>query len=475
MDWHSATLYLNQAFSYILQNSIQASLLVFLILLCKRLGKEHLPVRWHYAVWFLLVWKLAVPWSVGSSVSLFNWLPALSLDSMEETQPLAASGSFQNTEVYYPYHSVPHRNTYLSTEAIFSWFNILSLIWIGGVMILVATTICATYRFLSRFKDDSSVQDPAILRVYSQCKQQMGVTKRIPLRISHRTASPALMGIWKPQIRLPASILEKLDEEELRHILFHELAHWKRRDIGVNSIISLLLILNWFNPLLWYAASRMRQDQEMACDALALTYLQETEVPRYGRTMIKILELYAESRQKNLTAGFSSSNKHIKRRIEMISRFNKRAYNWTVSGIIVVMALGVFTLTGAQKALGKELTFVKPVAGNIHSMPDQYGINILNRLNTPIKAAAAGKVLNAEYNTSLGNHVVLAHEDGYQTVYSHLEKMEVTAGATVTQGQIIGLLGSTGKSTGPHLNFRILVNGTPVDPMELLATETTKK
>lgn len=159
----------------------------------------------------------------------------------------------------------------------------------------------------------------------------------------------------------------------------------------------------------------------------------------------------------------------------MISRFHKRAYTWTVSGIIVVMVLGVFTLTGAQTALGKELTFVEPVTGKIYSMPDQSGINILNRLNTPIKAAAAGKVLKAEYNTSLGNHVVLAHEDGYETVYSHLEKMEVAAGDAVTQGQIIGLLGSTGKSTGPHLNFRILVNGTPVDPMELLITETTKK
>ncbi|SMF84618.1 bla regulator protein blaR1 [Paenibacillus uliginis N3/975] len=475
MDWNSVTFYLNQAFSWTLHNSIQACFLVFLILLCKQLGKERLPVRWHYAVWFLLIWKLVVPWSSDSSLSLFNWLPTPSLGSIQEAHLLTASGSFQPTEEAYPHNSIPHRDTYLSTEAGFSWFSVLSLIWIVGVIILAVTTIYTTYRFLSRVKDDSTVQDQTILRSLSQCKQQMGVTTPIPLRMSHRMTSPALMGIWRPQIWLPASILENLDEQELRHILLHELAHWKRRDIGVNSIISMLLIVNWFNPLLWYAASRMRQDQEMACDALVLTYLKETEVPLYGHTMIKMLELYAEPKKISITAGFSSSKKHVKRRIIMISRFKKRAYTWTASGIIVVLALGVFTLTDAQKVLGKELTFVTPVAGDIRSTPDQKGINIINNLNTPAKAAAAGKVLKAEYNTTLGNHVIIVHEDGYQTVYSHLEKLEVTAGATVTQGQLIGLLGSTGRSTGPHLNFQILKNGTPIDPMQFLVTETTKE
>ncbi|MGG1984773.1 M56 family metallopeptidase, partial [Brevibacillus brevis] len=160
--------------------------------------------------------------------------------------------------------------------------------------------------------------------------------------MSHQMTSPALMGIWRPQIWLPENLLDKLNEHDLRHIFLHELAHWKRRDIPVNSIMSVLLILNWFNPLLWYAASRMRQDQEMACDALALTYLQETEVPRYGYTMIKMLELNARPKPIRFTAGFSSSKKQVKRRIEMIRHFQKRAYTWTLSGIVVVLALGVF-------------------------------------------------------------------------------------------------------------------------------------
>lgn len=467
MDWQWLALTLKQAFTWTLYNSIEASLLVILILFCQQLGKKHFPVRWHYAVWFLLLWKLAVPWSIDSSISLYNWLPTASWISMQEAAPPTESIVLA-TEAMNPHESALPRDPSLANELSFSWIGLLALIWIGGVVILAVTMIRSTYLSLSQVKDDASVQDVAILRVLSRCQDQMGITTSIPLRISHQMASPALVGILRPQIWLPANLLDNLNYYELRHIFLHELAHWKRRDILVNSIMSVLLILNWFNPLLWYAASRMRQDQEMACDALALTYLQETEVPRYGYTMIKMLELYARPQQMRFTAGFSSSKKQVKRRIEMIRHFKKRAYTWTISGIVVVLALGVFTLTDAKAVLGIGQTFIIPAEGTIKSSMNQtIGLRILNDLNTPVKAAAAGTVLKAEYSPQSGNQVILKHEDGYQTVYSHLEKLEVEPGATVTPGQLIGLLGSTGRSTGPHLAFQILQNGMPVDPVEI--------
>ncbi|MFF0830955.1 M56 family metallopeptidase [Brevibacillus sp. NPDC003359] len=475
MDWQWLTLTLNQAFAWTLYNSIEASLLVILILLCQQLGKNHFPIRWHYAVWFLLLWKLAVPWSLDSSISLYNWLPASSWISMQELRPPAEAIGF-TTEALNPPHATLLPDISLANEASFSWISLLSLVWIGGVVIFAITMTLSTYRLLSQLKNDAFLQDEAILRVFSQCKKQMGITKSIPLRMSHRMTSPALMGIWRPQIWLPENLLDQFDEHELRHIFLHELAHWKRQDIPVNSIMSVLLILNWFNPLLWYAASRMRKDQEMACDALALTYLQETEVPRYGYTMIKMLELYACPKQIRFTAGFSSSKKQVKRRIEMIRHFKKRAYTWTVSGIVVVLALGVFTLTDAKKVLGNEVTFAVPAEGEMRSATDHASLSIINTLNTPVKAAGSGKVVKAEYDTKTGkgNQVILEHEGGYQTVYSHLEKLEVTAGATVTQGQLIGLLGSTGRSTGPHLSFQVIENGIPVDPMKHLEDVRTQ-
>lgn len=86
--------------------------------------------------------------------------------------------------------------------------------------------------------------------------------------------------------------MEVLDEQQLRYILYHELAHIKRRDVGVNWLMHGLLILNWFNPILWYAYSCMGEDQKLACDAFAIVYIDSEEHPAYGRTIISLLENY---------------------------------------------------------------------------------------------------------------------------------------------------------------------------------------
>ena len=65
-----------------------------------------------------------------------------------------------------------------------------------------------------------------------------------------------------------------------------------------------------------------------------------------------------------------------------------------------------------------------------------------------------------------GNYCVIDHGDGYQTIYAHMSKCKVTVGQTVTQGQVLGNVGSTGWSTGDHLHFEVRIDGTAVDPMD---------
>jgi murein DD-endopeptidase MepM/ murein hydrolase activator NlpD len=96
------------------------------------------------------------------------------------------------------------------------------------------------------------------------------------------------------------------------------------------------------------------------------------------------------------------------------------------------------------------------------------GIDIGAPTGTPIKAAASGRVLTASYNGGYGNLVVLDNGNGIATAYAHQSQIAVSVGETVTQGQVIGYVGSTGFSTGPHLHFEVRVNGSPVDPMGYL-------
>ncbi len=92
------------------------------------------------------------------------------------------------------------------------------------------------------------------------------------------------------------------------------------------------------------------------------------------------------------------------------------------------------------------------------------GIDIGAPTGAKIVASNEGKITTSAYNSSYGNYVIINHGGGYMTVYAHLSKRLVSVGQYVAKGQTIGLCGSTGHSTGPHLHFEIRVNGTAVNP-----------
>jgi murein DD-endopeptidase MepM/ murein hydrolase activator NlpD len=87
---------------------------------------------------------------------------------------------------------------------------------------------------------------------------------------------------------------------------------------------------------------------------------------------------------------------------------------------------------------------------------------------TPIQAAATGRVIIAGRQRGYGNVVYVDHGSGLSTRYGHLSEIDVSVGQTVTRGQTIGLVGSTGRSTGTHLHYEVRINNQPVDPRQYL-------
>ena len=107
-----------------------------------------------------------------------------------------------------------------------------------------------------------------------------------------------------------------------------------------------------------------------------------------------------------------------------------------------------------------------PVTGRQHL---HGGIDIAAPNGTPILAAKAGVVVISQYGSSYGNYVVLSHPDGTRTLYAHMSQRSVSAGGTVSQGQTVGLVGSTGSSTGNHLHFETWTGSSSssrVNPMQ---------
>lgn len=96
------------------------------------------------------------------------------------------------------------------------------------------------------------------------------------------------------------------------------------------------------------------------------------------------------------------------------------------------------------------------------------GTDIAAPMGTAVTAAAAGTVAQAGWNGSYGNCIIINHANGVQTWYAHLSKMNVSVGQQVDTSTIIGNVGSTGNSTGPHLHLEIRINGAPVNPQNYL-------
>ena len=96
------------------------------------------------------------------------------------------------------------------------------------------------------------------------------------------------------------------------------------------------------------------------------------------------------------------------------------------------------------------------------------GIDMACPAGTPIHASMGGKVLTAGWSNVFGNYVIINHENGYQTLYGHMSKIIAKKGQRINQGTLIGLVGSTGYSTGPHLHFTVYRHGRLIDPATVL-------
>jgi murein DD-endopeptidase MepM/ murein hydrolase activator NlpD len=97
------------------------------------------------------------------------------------------------------------------------------------------------------------------------------------------------------------------------------------------------------------------------------------------------------------------------------------------------------------------------------------GIDFHANVGDPIYATAAGKVVKAGWEGGYGNMVEIDHGEGLATRYGHMSEIDVTVGQKIRIGQIIGRVGTTGRSTGPHLHYEVRVNGEAVNPEKFLA------
>jgi murein DD-endopeptidase MepM/ murein hydrolase activator NlpD len=143
-------------------------------------------------------------------------------------------------------------------------------------------------------------------------------------------------------------------------------------------------------------------------------------------------------------------------------------------------AIDGLSTTAPSAELASGAAFLKPAPGRYtsgfgeridpinHDASVHPGLDIAARTGTPVVAAAAGKVVRAGDAGTYGNLVVIRHPSGLETRYAHLSAVTVKAGDEVGPGQEVGLVGATGRVTGPHLHFEVRKDGKALDPRPYL-------
>jgi len=340
-----------------------ASLLVVFILFIRLLFGKMMKFWVHTMLWWLVIARLLLPFAPESPFSIFNlfsWHPVafVTLQPIEPaltSQPLDFSESPEEPSssgqgVTAPVAVQEPGLTGTGNPGAVQWtlWDYGLIIWLLGVMIAAIMMVRSNQRFIQYLKAGSPITQPATLDLFDRCKNVMGVKAPIALFETNAVSGPTLFGVFRARLLLPKATWESFTEEELTYIFYHELAHFRRRDIAFNGVFTGLLILHWFNPILWYGYFRMREDQELACDSLALSFIPAEQVRSYGHTIIRLAEVLSAYRSTEIVP-FSFGKSQLKTRIQMIKNFRSHRRRLSILGVVSIIVLAGCLLTNAKQ------------------------------------------------------------------------------------------------------------------------------
>ncbi|QDT43669.1 Regulatory protein BlaR1 [Gimesia alba] len=236
---------------------------------------------------------------------------------------------------------------------------ILLLIWMSVVAVLCVFVFLRTLRVrqLTRHAESAPVE---LVDLMHDCCHLIGLKQDIvKLKLSDRVGSPAICGLWKPTIVLPEHLLDQLNQDQFRQVFVHELAHWKRYDLQLNCLQTLLLILYFYNPMVWVAHFILRRLREQAVDETVLVTL-DVQSEQYSSTLLDIAALTPFTDKVSLQLiGILEPRKPLAQRIRrIISRPIPRSAKLGFAGFTMVLLTGILFLPMSR--LDQSLAAVEP-------------------------------------------------------------------------------------------------------------------
>lgn len=281
---------------------------------------------------------------------------------------------------------------------------------------------------------------------------------------------------------------------EISDVVKHEKAHAAQYHSLDILLVEIALALQWFNPFMYWLRKALKEVHEYLADACVVR--SGSDKIAYQKNLLRQIQVEL---QPALASGFNYSL--IKRRITMISKIktNKLAYGKLLIALPLLFA-GMFLLSfsnsyvlaqsnsepeAAEISGSKDIPCIRPVDETKSKISSEYGMRMHPIYNvekfhkgvdfkapvgTPVKTTATGTVrkIETEYEQGkgYGMYIIIDHVQGYSTMYTQLSGYKVKEGEKVKCGEVIGYVGETGITTGPHLHYEVMKDGENVNPAD---------
>ncbi len=355
---------------YLFENTVVFTLLFGGVWLIKTALKRHLSPAMHYIIWAIVLIKLMLPVSFASEISPWNlFIQAqnnpVTQQAYADPQAQGASNTAQQGSNGFNIadYNIPANtsgvqtanNATIAAQASagqpitapiqIDWALVILAAWLAGTCATGAWLLIDKSKIARQLQRSKQVKTPVwIWNLIIECKKELNINRRIRVIVQEALPVPAIMGVWKPVLLLPYSATINKDKAQMRHILMHELMHYKRGDLIAITVLNLLCAVYWFNPLVWLCCKLIRKDMETACDNMVVEALGQGRRQEYIHTLVRFA---GKSNQARLQAALSlhDARTRLKKRIAgmFMQKKTKLAVKLPVFIIIAVMLATAFT------------------------------------------------------------------------------------------------------------------------------------
>ncbi|QUH27950.1 M56 family metallopeptidase [Vallitalea guaymasensis] len=359
---------LNTVFMNVLLVTFTSSIIAVIILLIRYLFKAKISIRFNQILLSFILLRFCMLIVPESSMSILNLLPQYGAENTISESLSTIHPNIENrqtprnsigkiTQVDYIKNNdkrleLPTVST-THVENKISFTNILSIIWLAGLLIILIGAILIQGRFTYKLKSCERIDDSELLIIMEKCKKILGIKRNVNIYMGDNFKSPFIIGIFRPSVYIPKQMI-KVDKEHFQHVILHELAHYKRKDLIYNIFSVIAIGIHWFNPIIWKITSIIRSDIELACDTYVLDRLGEDNAISYGESILVVTRLFLSRRnQIGLACYLNNTKKQLERRIIMINKFKKNTYKFTALSIMSALLIGGIVLTNPVSARQK--------------------------------------------------------------------------------------------------------------------------